>query len=427
MSSSKLTAPRIALVFCLNLSLCIVPDALGAGGTNGATGADVVMPAIVVTATRDERLLKDAPYSASSLSSGTLRLEKSVRTVPEALKNEPGTMVQKTGHGQGSPYIRGFTGYRNLLMIDGIRLNNSVFRDGPNQYWNTVDSLGLQRLELARGPFSMLYGSDAIGGTVNAITRGVKDCSPDTDWDRRLYYRYSSAENSSIARGDVIGRLSDKLALTLGYSFKDFGDVEGGSDVGVQEKTGYDERDWDAKLEYFINEEASLVLCHQSVDVDDAWRTHKTIYGIDWEGLSVGKELSRVLDQDRELTYLQYHQYKDSGFAEEIHAGVSHHLQSEERDRLRTGDRHDLQGFDVNTVGAFLTLISPSPIGKLIYGTEFYHDDVDSFSSSNPVQGPVADEATYDTLGVWTQAATKLAQSRPHGECQHLGFHVGFL
>jgi hemoglobin/transferrin/lactoferrin receptor protein len=328
-------------------------------------------------------------------------------------------MVQKTAHGQGSPYIRGFTSQRNLLMIDGVRLNNSVFREGPNQYWNTVDPLSLSRIELVRGPFSSLYGSDAIGGTVNAITRGVHDLRPDSEWDRRLYYRYSSAEDSHIARAESIGRLTDNLALTLGYSFKDFGDIEGGSEVGTQENTGYDERDWDAKLEYFLSDDAYLVLAHQSVDVDDAWRTHKTIYGIDWEGLSVGSELRRVLDQSRDLTYLQYHQYNADGFAEEVHAGISHHLQSEERDRLRTGDRHDVQGFDVHTYGAFLSLKSPSPLGDLIYGVEFYHDEVDSFKhtlnpdgsvKSTAIQGPVGDDATYDTLGIYLQDEIPLAE-----------------
>ena len=402
--SGTLTTIYVSL-FCLSLS----HFAEGAD-TNDTAAAS--MPAVVVTATRDMRLLKDAPYSTGVLNADTLRIENAVRTVPEALKYEPGIMVQKTAHGQGSPYIRGFTSQRNLFLIDGIRLNNSVFRDGPNQYWNTVDALSLSRLEIARGPFSVLYGSDAVGGTVNAVTRGMRDLRPDSNSDTTLYYRYASGENSHIARAENISRLTEKLTLTLGYSYKNFGDIEGGRDVGTQPHTGYDERDRDAKLEYFINEDAFFVLAHQSVDIDDAWRTHKTIYGIDWEGLSVGSELHRVLDQSRDLTYLQFHRYNSDSFAEEIHAGISYQSQSEDRDRLRTGDRHDLQGFDADTLGVFITLQSPSSIGNLIYGAEFYNDSVDSYNhtlnpdgsiKSSAIQGPVGDAAAYDTLGFFLQ------------------------
>lgn len=97
---------------------------------------------------------------------------------------------------QGSPYLRGFTGFRTLMLIDGIRLNNSTFRDGPNQYWNTVDSLALERLELVCGPSSVLYSSDAIGGTVNALSLGRQEYPGGFDWDARTFYRFASAEDS---------------------------------------------------------------------------------------------------------------------------------------------------------------------------------------------------------------------------------------
>ncbi len=410
MQATLRTQSCLFLLFFLSLS--IQADSRAQASAYESSNQNTPLPTVVVTATRDARLLQNAPYSTSVISAEMLQLEASARSIPEALKYEPGMMIQKTAHGQGSPYIRGFTSQRTLFMIDGVRLNNSVFRDGPNQYWNTVDALGLSRLDVARGPFSVLYGSDAIGGTVNAITRGSQDLRPSSTWDRRLYYRVSSAEHSHIARGESIGKLTDNLTLSLGYSFKEFGDVEGGSSIGEQDKTGYGEQDWDAKLEYAIDEDTVLVVSHQNVDIDDAWRTHKTLYGIDWEGLSVGSDYRRVLEQDRELTYLQYHHYNGTGFAEEIHAGVSHHLQSEERDRLRSKDRHDIQGFDVHTVGAFLSLTSPSPLGKLIYGIEMAHDEVDSFKrtlnpegsiASRAIQGPVADDATYDTLGIYLQ------------------------
>lgn len=373
---------------------------------------------VLVTATRDKCVVDKTPYYTDVMDSDRLRLEKAVRTMPDALKYQTGTLVQKTAHGQGSPYIRGFTGFRNLFLIDGIRLNNSVFRDGPNQYWNTVDVHGLSRIESVHGPFSVLYGSDAIGGTINAITRGTRDMRTDSRWDRRLYYRYADAENSHITHLESIGYLADKAVLTAGYSFKDFGDLEGGKDVGAQEKTGYDEQDWNAKLEYFLDDDTFVVVAHQGIDIDDAWRTHKTIYGIDWEGLSVGNELRRVLFQDRKLTYLQYHRYNMNGGVEEIHAGVSHHLQEEMRDRLRSGDRRDEQGFDVNTVGAFVQLKSPSSAGDLVYGTEYYHDDVDSYNNSlnmdgsiknRYIQGPVGDEAVYDTLSAYVLDSVPVA------------------
>ena len=89
----------------------------------------------------------------------------------------PSVMVQKTGYGQGSPYLRGFTGFRTLMMVDGIRLNNSTFRDGPNQYWNTVDPWSVARYEAVMGPASVLYGSDAVGGAVNALSFAPPDWS----------------------------------------------------------------------------------------------------------------------------------------------------------------------------------------------------------------------------------------------------------
>lgn len=138
----------------------------------------IQLPPVVVTATRAERALQDMPQAGGVIEADTLAIEMAVRTLPDALKYEPGVMLQRTSHGQGSPYIRGFTGYRNLMMVDGIRLNNAVFRDGPNQYWNTVDALALNRIEIVRGPGSMLYGSDAVGGVVQAFSRGEADLRP---------------------------------------------------------------------------------------------------------------------------------------------------------------------------------------------------------------------------------------------------------
>ena len=159
-----------------------------------------ILDEILVTATRTAQPSFTIPYSDAVISAKDFR-EQSYRSTPEALRDIPGVMVQKTSHGQGSPFIRGFTGFRNVFLIDGVRLNNSVMRDGPNQYWNTVDPFSLDRIEIIKGPSSVLYGSDAIGGTVASFTLSPYSYGRGVHANGRTLYRYSSGERSNIARG----------------------------------------------------------------------------------------------------------------------------------------------------------------------------------------------------------------------------------
>jgi len=124
----------------------------------------------VVTASRVEESLLDSHYSVNLLDADDV-IEQSLRTIPEALRSSAGVMIQKTTHGHGSPYIRGFTGRQNLLLVDGVRMNNSTYRSGPIQYWNTLDVNAASRMELVRGPSSVLYGSDSLGGTLNVLSK----------------------------------------------------------------------------------------------------------------------------------------------------------------------------------------------------------------------------------------------------------------
>lgn len=386
---------------------------LDRSSTNAVAGSE-----IIVTATRVEKPAYDTPYYVDTVGGSIIRSEKGARTISEALEEQTGIMVQKTSHGQGSPYIRGLTGYHDVMLLDGIRLNNSVFREGPNQYWNTVDPLTVSRMEIIKGPSSVLYGSDAVGGTVNVIGKERTEYPAGVNWDRSLYYRYSSAEHANVGRAEISGNVGEKAGVLFGYSYKDFGDLQGGRDVGLQPKTGYDERDWDLKINIYPDDGSEIVVGHQSVDQDDAWRTHKTIYGISWEGTTVGNEKRRSFDQNRELTYLQYHDYNVDSFFDEMHASVSWHNQSEEQYRIKSDDTGDRQGFDVDTLGYLLQLKSPSSVGDFVYGLEYYQDYVDSYLkkynargvfTKSDIQGPVADAADYSSLGVFLQDEVALS------------------
>jgi len=403
------------LLITAALGFCAVRTA---ADTNSSGEVRIKLPDVVVTASRSAVSVLDLPYSTTSFSGEDIRDYKFSRTTPEILKEVPGVMIQKTGHAQGSPYIRGFTGFRTLFLIDGIRLNNSIFRDGPNQYWGTVDPYMIDSFELVKGPGSVLYGSDAIGGTVNALTASPFDLDPGKTYAGRFFYRYSTAEDSHVFRGEGRSVIDGNFGIQAGVTAKHFGDLKTGD--GRVKHSGYSELDFDLKSEYRFNDDARFILAHQSVDQDDAWRTHKTIYGQSFSGTTIGSEKRRVLDQNRSLSYARFERENMDGFVEELDLTVSHHLQKEKRYRIKQDDYRDIQEVDVNTVGLSAQALTTSDIGEWIYGFEYYRDYVDSSSSkyyplggglkSIGIQGPVADDSTYDNFGAYIQDTIPLSE-----------------
>ncbi len=389
---------------------------LGGGAAVGATPEVLVDPdvdeleQIVVTAMRLPLRAFDVPAMVYAQSAADVQQLYQSRTLPEALGEIPGVLVQKTANGQGSPFIRGFTGFRNVMLIDGIRLNNSVFRDGPNQYWNTVDTYSISRIEVLKGPASVLYGSDAIGGAVNVLS-DIPAGTPD-GFTPRVAYRYSDAESSNTIRGDLT-YVDSRLRATGGYTYKDYGDVEAGGSVGVQPKTGYTEDDGNARVEYDLTSRTTLLLGYQYVNQDDAWRTHRTIYGISWNGTQVGTDRVLKFDQQRQLGYVQLHQKGLGTFADSMLASASYQSQSEDQYRVRSNLRSDELGFDVYTTGLWVQFDKKWGRTNLVYGVDYYSDDVNSYNveyNANGsirrvhAQGPVADDATYDLTGLFVQA-----------------------
>ncbi|MFK7957996.1 MAG: TonB-dependent receptor plug domain-containing protein [Lysobacterales bacterium] len=93
------------------------------------------------------------------------------KVTADALRGTAGVFVQQTTPGQGNAIIRGLKGSEVLHLVDGVRLNNALFRNAPNQYLALVDPQLLSGIEVVRGPASTLYGADAMGGVVQFLTR----------------------------------------------------------------------------------------------------------------------------------------------------------------------------------------------------------------------------------------------------------------
>jgi len=386
---------------------------------------------VTVTATLSEEPVNDVPYTAHVINQQRIQ-ETAPQSFPEALKETPGIFIQQTAHGQGSPYIRGFTGFRTLTLIDGIRLNNSVFRDGPNQYLSTIDVLSLDSIEIVKSQGSVLYGSDAIGGVVNALTKGpvylvpeppatgakgAKDVQPAAPVATGPYItgglstRYATAEDSYTGRLEASISEYEKYGFYIGVTGRTFGDLRA-ADLGRLSHTGYDELGIDAKLELFLSDELKLTIAHNEFFQDDVWRTHRTIYAVPFEGSAVGNERAHYFDQERFLTYARLEGTPANGWLDRWSLTASHQRQSEDNYRTAADRTSRVDGFDVDTWGLSLVMESSSPVGSLTYGASYYLDTVDSFSdrynasgsfNRRAIQGPVADNSEYHLASAFLQ------------------------
>lgn len=377
----------------------------------------VELPETVVTARggfESERFF--SPVTIHRIDSGELRSQG--RTLSEALQAFPSVSVQKTAYGQSSPYFRGLTGYYNVLLVDGVRLNHSAMRSGPNQYWSTVDMLALDRAELLLGAQGVLYGSSAVGGVLQALSPDPRFAAPGQGAfaSGGVYTRLSSAESSFTAR--LNGEFANEdWNLQIGQTLATFGDVRGGNEVGTQANTGYDFAGTDLKLTRRMGDSSRITFGVQRVTMDDVPRTHKTIDGLDWNGLVPGSEIYRRHDQTRELYYLRSSWEESGGWADAGEITLSLHRHDETRDRMKgsggapTGG--ELQGFGVDDLGLNARFEADGAWNdRWSYGFGIQRESVDSFKrrfddqrnfTTSDIQGPVAADATYTTIAAYVQ------------------------
>jgi hemoglobin/transferrin/lactoferrin receptor protein len=147
----------------------------------------------------------------------------------DALINSGNIFVQKSQQGGGSPVIRGFEASRVLLMIDGVRLNNAIYRAGHLQNIITIDNTILDRMEVLYGPSSTIYGSDALGGVINMYTKNPSlSLNQKNNVAANTLFRFSSANNEAKIHVDF-NIAAKKWAYLTSLTLGKFGDVVQGN------------------------------------------------------------------------------------------------------------------------------------------------------------------------------------------------------
>jgi outer membrane receptor protein involved in Fe transport len=179
---------------------------------------------MTVTATRDLREVFKTPAPVSVVDSTELA-RRAPGNVTDLFLDLPGLDLNGIGPSQTRPVIRGQLGQRILLLEDGMRMNNSRRQQDFGEIASIVALEALGRVEVVRGPASVLYGTDAIGGAVNLITRQPRQSIAGTSVRGSFGYRFQSAGDQQRPWGLATGTLGHFNWLAFG-SYRDAGSYD---------------------------------------------------------------------------------------------------------------------------------------------------------------------------------------------------------
>ena len=387
---------------------------------------------ITVTAARAEKEPFKTPNAITVLDIKQLE-QTNADISSNLLQDVGGVIAQQTTVGQGSPMLRSLTGYQTLIQVDWVRLNNSTFRSGPNQYTATVAPEMLARAEVLLGSSSMLYGSGALGGVISFFTKAVPLNPTQQTWDihPRLLGRYATATQERLGRLEVTGNRG-RFGFIVGGGVRNYGDINPGigydlhyknrkfeivdeipsgvklyqyDEVAELSKDNIPERwlidkegplgwrayDADAKIAYQLSNTSTLNVAYQM------WRQPKTP--------RYDKIAPQEFDefffepQDRDLVYANYLLNPVSENIDAFRLTASYHRQKEGRNEVALDATSRRQRYDtVNTIGLSAQAVSSVlPRQRLVGGGEFYLDMIQSRTVKTDI--PTRKEDISEDLG----------------------------
>ncbi len=182
---------------------------------------------VVISASKFQQNKKDIPQKILGLNATTIQFSNP-QTSADVLEQTGKVFIQKSQLGGGSPIIRGFSTNRLLITVDGIRMNNAIFRSGNLQNVIAIDPFSIQNTEVTLGAGSVIYGSDAIGGVMSFFTKKPKLSYTDSLLlSGNTVVRYASASNEKTGHFDFnLGY--NKWAFITSASYTDFDDLKMG-------------------------------------------------------------------------------------------------------------------------------------------------------------------------------------------------------
>lgn len=198
---------------------------------------------VVISVNKSEEKIKSVAQQVQILDSRTITSLQAQTTADLLAKS--GLQVQMSQQGGGSPTLRGFEASRIGLVIDGVRLNNLIYRAGHLQDIIKTDNNSSERVEILYGPASTIYGSDALGGVIHLYTKKPKFASANEKaniiWN--VFSRYGSVNNESTSHFDF-NYGGKKWASFTSFTYSNFDDLRGGENQNPFYNGSYGEREF---------------------------------------------------------------------------------------------------------------------------------------------------------------------------------------
>jgi hemoglobin/transferrin/lactoferrin receptor protein len=193
--------------------------------TQNDTVKQIILDGIVVNSQKFAKSKRKITQQVESISAKEIEFLTAQNTA-DLLQNSGTLSIQKSQQGGGSPIIRGFEASRVLLLVDGVRMNNLIFRSGHLQNSITINQNMLENIDVLFGPSSTIYGSDALGGAIYFQTKSAKTLSKTKNklFTGSVMSTYSTVNEGKMAYADL-NYAAEKFASLTAFAINDYGDL----------------------------------------------------------------------------------------------------------------------------------------------------------------------------------------------------------
>jgi hemoglobin/transferrin/lactoferrin receptor protein len=205
---------------------------LANGAKINLTQKVVLIEEVIISASKSPEVISEVGNQIEIISKGEI-IFRNPQTAADLLSQSGEVFVQKSQLGGGSPVLRGFEANAVLLVVDGVRQNNAIYRSGHLQNSITIDPTVIERTEVVFGPGSVIYGSDAIGGVMHFVTQDPLLAYDDKKLNLKFngFSRYSSANKEKTIGGNINFGFKKWGSLTA-FSYSQFEDLKMGANRG---------------------------------------------------------------------------------------------------------------------------------------------------------------------------------------------------